>query len=123
MLITLGSLVAIDYAGIYGFWRTWPILIIVFGILKLLERAERQAGAAVHSKLPRSTIPGNILADKPEATRYEARVMRRGSVIGPLILIGLGVLFLFRNLWPEIPLVDLISRFWPFLLIAWGASG
>jgi DUF4097 and DUF4098 domain-containing protein YvlB len=46
--------------------------------------------------------------------------MRRGSVIGPLILVGLGVLFLFRNLWPEIPLVDLISRFWPFLLIAWG---
>jgi hypothetical protein len=39
MLITLGSLVAIDYAGIYGFWRTWPILIIVFGVLKLLERA------------------------------------------------------------------------------------
>ena len=39
MLITLGSLVAIDYAGIYGFWRTWPILIIVFGVLKLAERA------------------------------------------------------------------------------------
>lgn len=47
--------------------------------------------------------------------------MRRGSVIGPLILIGLGILFLFRNLWPDIPLVDFISRFWPFLLIAWGA--
>jgi hypothetical protein len=39
MLITLGALVAIDYAGIYGFWRTWPVLIIVFGLLKLLERA------------------------------------------------------------------------------------
>ncbi len=39
MLIVLGSLVAIDYAGIYGFWRTWPILIIVFGVLKLMERA------------------------------------------------------------------------------------
>jgi hypothetical protein len=39
MLIVLGALVAIDYAGIYGFWRTWPILIIVFGILKLMERA------------------------------------------------------------------------------------
>lgn len=38
MLITLGGLVAIDYAGIYGFWRTWPVLIIVFGVLKLLER-------------------------------------------------------------------------------------
>jgi len=46
--------------------------------------------------------------------------MRRGSVIGPLILIGIGVLFLLRNLWPEIPLVDIISRYWPFLLIAWG---
>jgi len=49
--------------------------------------------------------------------------MRRGSVIGPLILIGIGALFLFRNLWPEIPLADMISRFWPFLLIAWAASG
>ena len=39
MLIILGSLVAIDYAGIQGFWRTWPILIIVFGLLKLLERS------------------------------------------------------------------------------------
>jgi len=39
MLITLGALVAVDYAGVYGFWRTWPILIIVFGLLKLLERA------------------------------------------------------------------------------------
>ncbi len=46
--------------------------------------------------------------------------MRRGSVIGPLILIGIGGLFLMRNLWPEIPIADIISRFWPFVLIAWG---
>jgi DUF4097 and DUF4098 domain-containing protein YvlB len=46
--------------------------------------------------------------------------MRRGSFIGPLILIAIGVLFLTRNLWPEIPLADLISRYWPFALIAWG---
>jgi hypothetical protein len=46
--------------------------------------------------------------------------MRRGSVIGPLILIGIGGLFLLRNLWPEIPYVDIISRYWPFVLIAWG---
>jgi DUF4097 and DUF4098 domain-containing protein YvlB len=46
--------------------------------------------------------------------------MRRGSVIGPLILIGVGALFLLRNLWPEIPFVELISRYWPFVLIAWG---
>jgi hypothetical protein len=38
MLITLGGLVEIDYMGVYGFSRTWPVLIIVFGLLKLLER-------------------------------------------------------------------------------------
>jgi Toastrack DUF4097 len=47
--------------------------------------------------------------------------MKRGSVIGPLILILIGALFLMRNLWPEIPVVDIISRYWPFVLIAWGA--
>ena len=46
--------------------------------------------------------------------------MRRGSVIGPLILILIGALFLTRNLWPEIPIVDILSRYWPFVLIAWG---
>jgi hypothetical protein len=43
MLITLGSLVAMDYFGVYGFGRTWPLLIIVFGVLKLLERAAASA--------------------------------------------------------------------------------
>ena len=38
MLITLGSLVAMDYFNVYGFSRTWPLLIIMFGILKLLEK-------------------------------------------------------------------------------------
>jgi hypothetical protein len=28
--------------GPFPFWRTWPVLIIVFGLLKLLERAVRQ---------------------------------------------------------------------------------
>ena len=38
LLITLGTLVAMDYFGGYRFSRGWPILIIVFGILKLLEK-------------------------------------------------------------------------------------
>lgn len=52
MLITLGSLVAIDYAGIYGFWRTWPILVIVFGILKLAERAGAKPPETYHGSQP-----------------------------------------------------------------------
>lgn len=46
--------------------------------------------------------------------------MRRSSVIAPLLLILLGIAFLTRNLWPDIPVADLLSRYWPFLLIAWG---
>ncbi len=37
ILITLGTLIAIDHAGGMRFSRTWPILIIMFGILKLAE--------------------------------------------------------------------------------------
>ncbi|HXA65445.1 MAG TPA: hypothetical protein VNV82_09845 [Bryobacteraceae bacterium] len=42
MLILLGTLVAMDYFGVYGFSRTWPILIIAFGLLKLLEKLVAQ---------------------------------------------------------------------------------
>jgi hypothetical protein len=38
MLIVIGSLFALDHMGSVGFDRTWPLLIIVFGVLKLLER-------------------------------------------------------------------------------------
>ena len=39
MLITLGVLLAIDHFGTMSFGRTWPVLLIVFGLFKLLERA------------------------------------------------------------------------------------
>ncbi|HZU25621.1 MAG TPA: DUF4097 family beta strand repeat-containing protein [Bryobacteraceae bacterium] len=45
--------------------------------------------------------------------------MRRGSVIGPLILIGLGVLFLMWTVW-HMPISTIIGTWWPFVLIAWG---
>ena len=38
MLITIGVLFAFDHVGTFSFGRTWPLLIIVFGVLKLLER-------------------------------------------------------------------------------------
>ena len=39
LLITLGTLFAVDHFGPYTFWRTWPVLLIVYGVLKLLEYA------------------------------------------------------------------------------------
>ncbi len=38
MLITLGVLLAIHHLGQLSFWRSWPLLVIMFGVLKLLDR-------------------------------------------------------------------------------------
>ncbi|MEO8100195.1 MAG: DUF4097 family beta strand repeat-containing protein [Acidobacteriota bacterium] len=47
--------------------------------------------------------------------------MRRGSLVGPLLLIGIGALFLARNVIPDLPLLDYLARYWPVLLVLWGA--
>lgn len=39
VLITVGVLFAIHQAGILSFGRTWPLLFIIIGVMKLLERA------------------------------------------------------------------------------------
>jgi len=38
VLITLGLLFVADYFGSVAFYKTWPVLLIVYGALKLLER-------------------------------------------------------------------------------------
>ena len=39
LMITLGVLLVIDQMGTISFGRTWPVLLIVFGLFKLAERA------------------------------------------------------------------------------------
>lgn len=46
--------------------------------------------------------------------------MKRGSIIGPVLLIAAGILFLVYNLRPDLPALKFLSDWWPFLLIAWG---
>ncbi|HLK47414.1 MAG TPA: DUF4097 family beta strand repeat-containing protein [Bryobacteraceae bacterium] len=46
--------------------------------------------------------------------------MRRRSFAGPLLLVVIGALFLWQNLHPELQIFDLVSQYWPFILIAWG---
>jgi Putative adhesin len=45
--------------------------------------------------------------------------MRR-SLTGPLLLLIVGSLFLWKNLHPETPIFEMMARYWPFLLIGWG---
>lgn len=46
--------------------------------------------------------------------------MRPRSLVGPLLLIGLGALLLLNTLRPQFGLLELFSRYWPLLLVAWG---
>jgi DUF4097 and DUF4098 domain-containing protein YvlB len=45
---------------------------------------------------------------------------QKGSIAGPLILIAIGVLFLFHAISPNFPIADVVAQYWPYLLIAWG---
>jgi hypothetical protein len=38
LLIVLGLLFVGDYFGPFPFYQTWPVLLIAYGALKLLER-------------------------------------------------------------------------------------
>ena len=54
-LITLGTLFALNNFTNYGFHQTWPVLLIVFGLLSLLGRT---AGSAPAGAPPSGPGPG-----------------------------------------------------------------
>ena len=60
LLISLGALVALDHAGFYGlsFGRTWPLLVIIYGVLKLAERLIAPRIAYVGPQAPPPPPPG-----------------------------------------------------------------
>ncbi len=46
--------------------------------------------------------------------------MRYRSIAGPLVLIAIGVWFLADNLFPDLPLWEIFSLYWPVLVIGIG---
>lgn len=46
----------------------------------------------------------------------------RTSITGPLLLIGIGVLFLLHQLSPSFDIGGWLARYWPLILIAWGVA-
>jgi hypothetical protein len=46
-LLTLGTLFALNNFTDYGFHQTWPVLLIVFGLLSLLGRTTGSPPAGV----------------------------------------------------------------------------
>jgi hypothetical protein len=56
-LITLGTLFALNNFTNFGFHQTWPVLLIVFGLLSLLGRS---AGAAPPPAVPPAAGIGGV---------------------------------------------------------------
>lgn len=47
LLITVGILFAMHQAGVASFARTWPLIVIVLGVMKLIERMVAPPGPPV----------------------------------------------------------------------------
>jgi hypothetical protein len=65
MLITLGALIVIDYNTHFKFHQTWPVLIILFGILKLMERVAGPPPAPYAPPPPPGFQPGTGFQQPP----------------------------------------------------------
>src|ERR1051326_6703243 len=75
LLITVGVLMVIDYNTPFSFGRTWPALIIMFGVLKLLERM-----AGPPEPPPMATVPPGF---QPPPANYQGPGTYPGSVYDP----------------------------------------
>ena len=60
LLITIGVLFAIQQDGHVSFGRTWPVLIIVIGMMKLLERSAGPTYQAPYQPPPPPPDGGNF---------------------------------------------------------------
>ena len=133
LLITLGLLFWLQITGRMPFSRTWPLLIIVIGVMKFLERAALPArvgpkgappGQAQYQGAPYAAPPQYAAA--PGAYPWPPpnvppRVRRSGgSIGGALVLIVIGAVFLAHTISPEVPLGSYLAHYWPWLLIIWG---
>ncbi|HYI97040.1 MAG TPA: hypothetical protein VEX68_26085 [Bryobacteraceae bacterium] len=83
LLMTFGVLVALNHTGKMDFERTWPVLIIVYGFLKLIERMvprpvpppwQPPVGA-----YPVATPPSAARSYTPEYPQYPPPQSREGG--------------------------------------------
>lgn len=123
LLMTVGILFAIQQAEVSPIVRTWPLILIVAGLLILAERLSgappqgAPAGSQPQSWPPYAT-PQAAYA-RPGWTT--GRFLARRSIAGPLVVIFIGILLLLQTLSPTFSIARLAAHYWPYVLIAWGA--
>lgn len=65
VLIVIGVLCAVHQAGMLPFSRTWPLLIIVLGVMKLIERWNAPRPSFPPPPSPPPPFPGQQGGPRP----------------------------------------------------------
>src|SRR2546425_4521464 len=67
-------------------------------------------------------LPRRLLRRRlhPAPLQETLPMRRRGSLLGPIVILIIGVMFLVRNFRPDIPVWQLFGQYWPLLLIFLG---
>jgi DUF4097 and DUF4098 domain-containing protein YvlB len=110
-LILVGITALLNQWGVLSFSHSWPLYLILAGVLAVLERAAVGATPPVPAGYPSA-----------QAQAYYRRSLRRPSMVGPVVLLVVGVFALLveTNQLNGFHLWDWYLRWWPLLLIGVG---
>jgi hypothetical protein len=111
-LILIGITALLNQWDVLSFAHSWPLYLILAGVLGAMERA------ALGTTPP--VVPAGY--SPLQAQRYYRRGLRRPSMVGPavLLLVGVVALLVETDQLNGFHLWDWYLRWWPLLLIVVG---
>ena len=116
--------------GLSEYFNVDPVLVrVIFVILFLLSGVGLMAYIILWLVLPvREKEEGTVevitpggreeVVSEPSKTEASTKTMKKHNLLGGIILIGLGAIFLAENFLP----VYRLNKFWPLLLIIFGLA-
>src|SRR5207302_10793598 len=128
ILVTLGILFLLDQlrGGYFSFGNTFPVILIVIGLISLASALASTEGH-VSDSVPPAPAAAPPPPQNPYAGQAQARYPSLANALPPrrslfpgLALIFVGLLILVHN-YRGLDIPHLLWRWWPLLIISWGA--